>query len=66
MIICILKKGALGMLLFLNSQEEQIILDHVSHIDHSQLKPEQMTIIPGNAPWSCLPVPPEALILFWF
>lgn len=40
LIICILQQGAMGMLLYLNSQEEQIILDHDSHTDHSQLKPE--------------------------
>lgn len=43
MIICILQKGTTGTLLYLNSQEEQIILDHVSHTDQSQLKPEQTT-----------------------
>lgn len=31
----------MGTLLYLNSQEEQIILDHGSHTDHSQLNPEQ-------------------------
>lgn len=47
MIICILQKGAMGTVLYLNSQEEQIILDHVSHTGHSQLKPEQRTIFLG-------------------
>lgn len=51
MIICILQKGTMGTLLYLNSQE-QVILDHVSHTDQSQLKPEQRTtvflgILPG-------------------
>lgn len=41
MIICILQKGTMGTLWNLNSQEEQIIFNHVSHTDHSQLEPEQ-------------------------
>lgn len=51
MIICILQKGTMGTLLYLNSQEEQIILDHTAHTDHSQLKPEQgpmfLALLPG-------------------
>lgn len=63
MIICILQKGAMGTPLYLNSKEEQIILDHVSHTEHGQLKPEQMAIFLGTLPgavcqcllrhWSC-------------
>lgn len=49
MIICILQKGTTGTLLYLNSQEEQIILDHVSHTDQSQLKPEQWQ----ECSWEC-------------
>lgn len=47
MIICILQKGTMGTLLYLNSQEEQIISDHT---DHSQLKPEQGTALLGMLP----------------
>lgn len=50
MIICILQKGTMGTLLYLNSQEEEIILDHTAHVDHSQLKPEQVTIFLGTLP----------------
>lgn len=53
MIICILQKGAMGTLLYLNSQEEQIILDHTAPIDPSELKPEQgpvfLAVLPGAA-----------------
>lgn len=53
MIICILQRGAVGMLLYLNSQEEQIISEHLSHTDHRQLKPEQtagifLGMLPGS------------------
>lgn len=47
----------MGRLLYLNSQEEQIILDHVSHIDHSQLKPEQRrTAFLGALPGAVCPL----------
>lgn len=63
MIICILQKGTMGTLSYLNSQEEQIISDHVFHTDHSELKAEQTPralrgTLPGVSaapprPWRC-------------
>lgn len=57
MIICILQKGTMGTLLYLNSQEEQIISDHTAHIDHIQLKPGQGTMLLfASALWGTAPV----------
>lgn len=66
MIICILQKGTMGTLLYLNSQEEQIIWDHTAQSDHSQLKPEQGTMLLGTLPGAVCHCPPRLCSCFGF